>query len=167
MKRPMIACALVVSLALTTWTTGHGDEGHGKREHPSAGGHAAAVGKPGNPDEATRSIEVEMDDTMRYRPDRIRVKAGETIRFVVRNVGRLEHEMVLGTMEELKEHAELMRKSPARKHAEPNEVSVQPGKTGELIWRFTKAGTVHFGCLVPGHFEAGMKGEIAVGAPAK
>lgn len=167
MKRPMIACALVVSFALITGTMGHGDEGHGKREQLSAGGHAAAVGKPGNPAEATRSIEVEMDDTMRYRPDRIRVKAGETIRFVVRNVGKLQHEMVLGTMKELKKHAALMRKSPGMEHAEPNEVSVPPGKTGELVWQFTKAGTVHFGCFEPGHFEAGMIGEIAVGGGGK
>lgn len=167
MKRWMITCALVAILALAGGAPGHADEKHHGHDGRPADGHGAAIGKPGDPGRVSRAIEVKMSDAMHFKPDRIRVRRGETIRFVVHNVGNLEHEMVLGTMEELKEHAELMRKSPGMEHAEPNEVSVKPGKTGELIWQFTEAGTVHFGCLVPGHFEAGMKGEIAVGAPAK
>jgi uncharacterized cupredoxin-like copper-binding protein len=90
------------------------------------------------------------------------VKRGETIRFVVRNTGKLKHEMVLGTIRELKEHAKQMRNFPEMEHADPNQVSVEPGKTGELVWRFTKAGTFDFACLVPGHFEAGMFGKVRV-----
>jgi uncharacterized cupredoxin-like copper-binding protein len=111
----------------------------------------------------TRSIDVEMNDAMRFKPDSIRVKRGETIRFIVRNTGKLRHEMVLGTIGELKEHSEMMRKTPEMKHAEPNQVSVEPGKTGELIWQFTRDGTFDFACLEPGHFEAGMVGRIVVG----
>ena len=70
--------------------------------------------------------------------------------------------MVLGTSAELKQHAALMRKFPQMRHSDPNAISVEPGKTGELIWQFTKAGTFGFACLVPGHFEAGMKGTIVV-----
>jgi uncharacterized cupredoxin-like copper-binding protein len=99
---------------------------------------------------------------MRFKPASIKVKRGETIRFIVRNAGKLKHEMVLGTIKELKEHAELMRKFPAMEHADPNQVSVDPGMTGELIWQFTKAGTFDFACLVPGHFEAGMVGKVRV-----
>jgi uncharacterized cupredoxin-like copper-binding protein len=90
------------------------------------------------------------------------VKRGETIRFVARNTGKEKHEMVLGTIEELKKHAELMRKFPEMEHADPNQVTVDPGKTGELVWQFTKAGTFDFACLVPGHFEAGMFGKVRV-----
>lgn len=100
---------------------------------------------------------------MRYRPERISVKRGETVRFIVRNTGKLRHEMVLGTMEELGIHAEQMRESPEMKHADPNQVSVEPGQTGELIWQFTRDGRFKFACLEPGHFEAGMIGEIVVG----
>lgn len=167
MKRWTIACALVASLVFAGGALGHEDEHSGKRNHPSGDGQAGALGSAGNPGEVTRDVEVEMSDAMRFRPDRIRVRDGETIRFLVRNNGRLVHEMVLGTMEELREHAAAMRKSPGMRHAEPNQVSVPPGKTGELIWRFTRSGTVPFACLQPGHFEAGMTGEVEVGREAK
>lgn len=103
-----------------------------------------------------------MRDTMRFVPDYIDVKRGETIRFVVKNNGKLKHEMVLGSAKELKEHAALMQKFPEMEHVDPNQVSVDPGKTGELIWQFTKAGKFDFACLHPGHFDAGMVGKIGV-----
>ncbi|MGA7105168.1 MAG: cupredoxin family protein, partial [Candidatus Deferrimicrobiaceae bacterium] len=147
MNRLIIACALAMSLSFTTGALGHGDENHGKKQDRSAGGHEADLGRPGDPKHVTRSIEVEMSDAMRFKPDSIRVKRGETIRFIVRNLGKLRHEMVLGTIGELKEHAEMMRKSPEMEHADPNQVSVAPGKTGELVWQFTRDGTFDFACL--------------------
>jgi uncharacterized cupredoxin-like copper-binding protein len=163
MKRRIIAYALILSLVSVTGVLAHGDEDHGKKEEKQTGAHGDALGKPGEPGKVTRSIQVEMNDTMRFKPANIKVKRGETIRFVVRNTGKLKHEMVLGTIRELKEHAEQMRKFPEMEHADPNQVSVDPGKTGELVWRFTKAGTFDFACLVPGHFEAGMAGKVRVG----
>lgn len=163
MKRLIIASALVVSLVSATGAMAHGDENHGKKEEQHADGHAAALGKPGDPGKVTRNVVVEMDDAMRFRPDSIRVKRGETIRFIVKNTGKMKHEMVLGTIKELKKHAGLMRKFPEMEHADPNQVSVEPGMTGELVWQFTRAGTFDFACLVPGHFEAGMVGKILVG----
>ena len=163
MKRRIIAYALILSLVSVTGALAHGDEDHGKKEKQRADDHAAAIGKPGDLLTVTRSVEVEMNDTMRFRPDSIRVKRGETIRFVVRNTGKVKHEMVLGTIKELKEHAELMRKFPEMEHADPNQVSVDPGRTGELVWQFTRDGTFDFACLVPGHFEAGMVGKVLVG----
>jgi uncharacterized cupredoxin-like copper-binding protein len=162
MKRILIASAIAVSLVSATGAPAHDDKDHVKKEERQADGHAAALGKPGDPRKVTRNVEVEMNDTMRFRPDSIRVKRGETIRFIVRNTGKLKHEMVLGTIKELKEHAELMRKFPEMEHADPNQVNVDPGKTGELVWQFTKAGTFDFACLVPGHFEAGMVGKVRV-----
>jgi uncharacterized cupredoxin-like copper-binding protein len=137
---------------------------HGKAEsgHSVDGGHAQGVGKAGDPKKISRSIQVLMSDDMKFTPAKVDVKRGETIRFVVRNAGHARHEMVIGSMAELKEHAELMRKMPGMEHGEPNQVTLAPGKSGELVWRFTKAGTVDFACLQPGHFEAGMMGKVSV-----
>mgnify|MGYP002134118175 CR=1 FL=1 len=41
---------------------------------------------------------------------------------------------------------------------------VTPGKTETILWQFSKGGEFHFGCLLPGHFEAGMSGRINVTA---
>jgi uncharacterized cupredoxin-like copper-binding protein len=101
---------------------------------------------------------------MRYSPSNIAVKQGETVRFIARNSGKIKHEIVLGSARELKEHADMMLKMPGMEHAEANMVVVEPGKTGEIIWKFTKAGTFDFACLQPGHFEAGMKGQVKVAA---
>ena len=163
MKRILIASAIAVRLVSASGAQTHHDKKPVKKEKRQAGGHAAALGKPGDPLKVTRSVEVEMNDTMRFKPDSIQVKRGETIRFVVRNAGKVKHEMVLGTIKELKKHAELMRKFPEMEHADPNQVSVDPGMTGELVWQFTRDGTFDFACLVPGHFEAGMVGKVQVG----
>lgn len=128
-----------------------------------AGGHdEEAFGKPGDPAKVTRTVKVEMYDTMRYKPASINVKRGETIRFEVVNKGKIKHEFVLGQAKSLREHAETMRKFPDMEHADPNQVEVEPGKTGELVWQFTKPGKFDFACLIPGHFEAGMKGKVSV-----
>jgi uncharacterized cupredoxin-like copper-binding protein len=119
-------------------------------------------GKQGDPTKATRTIVIDMTDLMRFSPPEITVKQGETIKFVVANKGKLMHEMVIGTMEELKEHGELMKQHPGMEHEEPYMAHVSPGKKEELVWQFTKAGEFHYACLVPGHFEAGMIGRIKV-----
>ena len=121
-----------------------------------------AFGRAADPEKAQRTIRVEMSDQMRFSPAEITVKRGETVRFVPMNEGQVPHEMVLGTMDELKEHAALMRKFPNMEHDEPNMAHVAPGKSGEMGWRFTKAGTFYYGCLQPGHFEAGMVGKVIV-----
>lgn len=124
----------------------------------------SAIGRPGQSVKATRTIYVDMADTMRFTPDNITVREGETIRFMVRNTGRLKHEFVLGTEKELKEHFELMKKFPGMEHEEPNMVTLAPGQTGEMVWQFAKAGPVDFACLHPGHYDAGMSGLIKVAA---
>lgn len=131
-----------------------------------AGGHgdSAAIGLPGKPEKVTRTVMIDMSDDMRFSPDRVSVTQGETIRFVVKNSGKIPHEMVLGTEKDLQEHYELMKKFPEMEHADENMVTVQPGATGEIVWQFTTSGTIHFGCLLPGHYEAGMKGSVNVKA---
>lgn len=104
---------------------------------------------------------------MRFAPSSVAVQRNETIRFVVKNDGHLRHEMVLGAVSELKKHAALMIRFPDMQHSDPNQVSVPPGETGELIWRFTQAGSVDFACLQPGHYDAGMKGQIRISQDAR
>lgn len=123
----------------------------------------AKVGRPGDPKKVVRTVEIGAYDTMRFNHAQFTVKQGETVRIVVRNAGKLPHELVLGDEKSLREHAELMRRFPGMEHADPNQVTVAPGETRELVWQFTRAGTVHFACLLPGHYEAGMKGTITVG----
>ena len=125
-----------------------------------AGGHA--YGRPGDPAKVSRTIEVSMNDDMRFMPSTIRIKAGETVRFFLRNRGKLPHEFVLGSHAELAEHAAEMRSQPHMQHNDPNMAAVAPGRMGGLIWRFDRPGTYDFACLVPGHLEAGMVGRIEV-----
>lgn len=141
------------------------DGGHNHGHGAKYEGHAAAMGEPGDPRaRGIRTIEVTMTDKMRFQPATLTVKRGETIRFVVKNQGETRHELTLGTPDELIEHAKVMQKFPEMVHDEPNAVSVEPGKTGAFLWKFTKTGNwdLGFACLIPGHFEAGMKGRVIV-----
>lgn len=125
-------------------------------------GHSSPVGEPGKASAVTRIIEITMNDKMRFVPANLTVRRGETVRFVVRNDGIEPHEFMLGEIKALQEHAEVMKKHPTMVHDEPNAITVNPSQTGELIWKFTHAGKVDFACLIPGHFEAGMKGDVRV-----
>lgn len=134
-----------------------------------AGGHGhddggeTAIGKPGVAAKASRTITIEMGDNMRYTPSNIQVRRGETVRLLVKNAGQVKHELSLGTEKELLEHLEQMKRFPDMEHDEPGKLTLAPGTQGEIVWQFTKAGTVNFACLIPGHYEAGMKGAIQVG----
>ncbi|MDD3935592.1 cupredoxin family protein [Rhodoferax sp.] len=129
------------------------------------GGHGESpIGKPGVASKVSRTIHVEMANGMRFKPQAIQVKKGETIRFILKNTDGVKHEFSLGTQQELLEHYEVMKKFPDMEHDEPNKISLAPGKRGEVIWQFTKTTAVDFACLHPGHFEAGMKGQVIVAA---
>jgi uncharacterized cupredoxin-like copper-binding protein len=109
-----------------------------------------------------RTVTISMADAMRFMPDSIQVNRGETVRFVLRNDGRMLHEMVIGTRAALDEHAELMKKFPDMEHDEAYMTHVGPGQQGEIVWRFNRAGKFDFACLIPGHYQAGMRGRIVV-----
>jgi len=121
-------------------------------------------GIAGDAAKAARTVEVSMGDDMRFTPSTLSVKQGETIRFVVLNKGALLHEFVIGTRAENAKHAELMLKFPGMEHDEPYMAHVDPGKTGEIVWTFNRAGEFEFACLIAGHFQAGMVGTITVAA---
>jgi uncharacterized cupredoxin-like copper-binding protein len=129
-------------------------------------GHAHfSAGVPGNPKKPARVVEVTMkegDGKMEYVPARIEVKRNEQIRFVLKNVGELAHEFVLASTADNLKHAELMKKFPEMEHDDPNSKTLQPKANSEILWRFTKRGEFEYGCLIPGHREAGMTGKIIV-----
>lgn len=167
MRRNKLVTAILAVTMASTMAIAHADQGHGAKK---GGGHAhdsGVIGVPGDPAKIDRTINVDMTDTMRFNPASIAVRQGETIRFVVKNSGALKHEFVLGTAHELKEHYEVMKKHPEMEHADPNMVTVAPGKTGEVVWRFSRSGKVDFACLQPGHYDAGMKGAVNVAASGK
>lgn len=125
----------------------------------------APYGEPGTPSAPSRDVIINMnegDGTMSFKPERIEVKQGEQIRFVLQNDGELDHEFFFGTEREMTDHAGMMRAMPDMKHADANSMSVAPKSKGSLVWRFTKTGEFAFACLIPGHVEAGMKGVISV-----
>jgi uncharacterized cupredoxin-like copper-binding protein len=123
-----------------------------------------AWGMAGEAKAVTRTLTLTMSDTMRFTPDRIEVRQGETVRLRVRNAGKMLHELVLGTPQELAAHAAVMQKHPGMEHNEAHMVHVAPGQRGDMIWNFNRAGEFEFACLIDGHYQAGMKGTIKVTA---
>jgi uncharacterized cupredoxin-like copper-binding protein len=158
----MKALFLAAALAATPLAFAHGEKAHESKALDYSKAEETAFGRAADPKKARRTVRVEMTDQMRFRPAELRVKRGEIVRFVPLNKGRVLHEMVLGTLNELKAHAELMRKHPGMEHDEPHMAHVAPGKSGEIGWQFTMAGEFYYGCLIPGHFEAGMLGKVTV-----
>ena len=159
------AILLAATLATSGVVLAHGDATHAKK--------AAAVKKEqkdwgiaGNAKAGMRSITITMTDNMRFTPDRIDVRQGETVKIVLKNSGKMLHEFVLGTKKELEEHAALMLKFPTMEHDEPYMAHVPVGKTGQIIWTFNRAGDFDFACLIAGHYQAGMVGKVKVAAKA-
>lgn len=135
---------------------------HGPEAKPGHyDGHAAALGEPGDAKAVTRTMEVQGHE-MKFVPATLAIRRGETVRFVFKNTGELKHEMMIGTQKELNDHAALMEKHPDMEHDDPNGTTAEPGKSNEFVWKFTKTGQFHFGCLLPGHYQQGMKGTIIV-----
>jgi uncharacterized cupredoxin-like copper-binding protein len=135
---------------------------------PGAPGHSHesfSAGEPGNPKRPARVVLITMREEpgkMMFIPDKVEVKKGEQIRFMLRNSGALEHEFMLATAAENAKHAELMKKFPEMEHDDPNGKRLKPNASAEIVWKFTKAGEFQFGCLIPGHSEAGMLGTVIV-----
>jgi len=157
--------AALVACGPVRAATAHADSAHehGIKAKKKRGAAAEyPYGREGDPRKVKRVIRVELSDTMRFFPSEIRVKRGETVRFVLNNGGQLPHEMVIGTMDELKKHAALMKKNSEMEHVDARAARVAPGANGRMVWQFTKPGEFHYACLVPGHFEAGMIGTIVV-----
>ena len=155
-----VATVILISVGLAPFLVhGHGEDHEEAAEYDPV---ETEFGRYQPTLEITRTIEVDMSDQMRFTPDSITVRQGEVIEFVVTNSGQLMHEFVLGTPDSLAEHAELMKKFPGMEHSEPYMAHVAPGKQEVIVWQFSKAAEFAFGCLLPGHFDAGMKGSLKV-----
>jgi len=152
MKIPTAAALALTASVTLAWPA----SGHEKHAHESY-----AAGEPGNPKRPSRTIEVEMSE-MEYKPSRIEVKRGEQVRFVIRNAGKEDHEFLLATTQENLRHAEDMKKHPKMEHDDPNGVRLKPNKSAEIFWKFTKAGTFEYSCLIPDHRDYGMIGKVTV-----
>ncbi|MPY73995.1 MAG: copper resistance protein [Alphaproteobacteria bacterium] len=154
-------------LALTAGATIHGMALAGAGQAPGHGhGDETTFGVPGDPKKPARLISVAMRETddgrMLFEPNRIEIKRGEQVRFRIRNKGELDHEFVLATPEQNLKHALEMQKNPDMEHDDPNAKRLSPKQSGEIVWKFTKAGKFDFSCLIPGHRESGMTGTIIV-----
>lgn len=162
-----------MTVSATAFAAGAHSDGHG---------HGTSIGEPGEASEADRTINVEMHDNY-YEPESIEVKPGETIRFVVENKGNLVHEFNIGTpdmhdahqqeMQMMVEHGVIqggklnekmmemdMGDGHSMKHDDPNSVLLEPGQSREVVWKFSGEGNVEFACNVPGHYQAGMYGDV-------
>jgi len=119
-------------------------------------------GQPGLSKNVARTIAITLSDNMRFTPDKLSIKHGETVRLHITNAGKIPHEFVLGTQDDLEEHAQMMREMPGMIHNDASSVQVAPGKSADIVWKFSKSGNFLFACLIPGHREAGMEGRVTV-----
>ena len=121
-------------------------------------------GEPAAATDSDRTIEIIATDDFRFDPAELAVEAGETITFRVINRGALPHEFTLGDEATQAEHEAEMAEMEGMTMAtdEPNSIGLAAGATKELTWRFTAPGTVLIGCHTPGHYAAGMRGEVTV-----
>ena len=163
---PLLGAAL---LAVSLGAAAHEDKGHAAKEGPGKKEQQAwrvadqkAWGTAGDPRAVKRTIEITMTDNMRFTPDRIEVRQGETVKFVVKNDGKILHEMVVGTKKDLDEHAAMMVKFQGMEPDVPYMTQGAAGKTGQITWNFNRAGEFDFACLIAGHYQAGMVGKIKV-----
>ena len=156
---------LATMLALSGLALAHTDKPLDKKAGPVKK-EQKDWGIAGDAKAVRRTVEFRMTDNMRFSPDKLEVRQGETVKLVLRNSGAVMHEFVLGTKKELEEHAALMVKFPTMEHSEPYMAHVAPGKTGQIVWTFNRAGNFDFACLIAGHYSAGMVGKIKVVASA-
>lgn len=138
----------------------HHHDAHAKDHHQGMHGqaaHSSAVGGAGDAAAVNKTVRVDLLDTMRFTFDApLELKRGDVVRFIVTNRGQLRHEFSIGSESEQLAHRALMREMPDMVHEDANTVTVEPGGTRELIWRFNGTESVEFACNIPGHAEAGM-----------
>lgn len=163
------ASGLILGASSAIQAAGDHEGGHQHEEGQSPHTHGFAFGNPVKDKEPDRTVKILAKDTMEFNPSEIDVKRGEIIRFVVKNTGSLHHSFTIGTREWHKDHEKSMQGVAAEDLAshmkeEPNGTVVPPGETRSLTWKFVETGTVPIGCHVPGHYPAGMKGDIEIEA---
>jgi uncharacterized cupredoxin-like copper-binding protein len=155
----LMGAAAALTLATGLALAAPGEPGHSHKSF--------AAGEPGDPKKpVARTIEVTMKETedakMLFEPNQVEIKRGEQVKFVLKNHGQVDHEFMLDSLQNNAKHKIQMEKNPDMEHDDPNGKRLAPNTSNEIVWRFTKAGTFEFACLVPGHYESGMKGTVVV-----
>lgn len=145
----------------------HGGKNVGHHEgmsghHAHGMGHGSSLaGKPGKEADVDRIIKVEANDSMRFMHDPLKIKNGETIKFVITNTGAVKHEFSIGTKDEHMVHGKMMMANPDMHHGPGgSSITIEPGKTETLIWSFEEAWEVQAACNIPGHYQAGMHSPV-------
>jgi uncharacterized cupredoxin-like copper-binding protein len=154
-----LAAALISGATLVY---GHGGHAGNHIDATSRDPAGAAFGRPGDPTRIAHTIAVDIDDAACRLVPEVRVRQGETVRFVVANRGTRMHELVLGTSHELERHAEQAASDADLDHEEASILHVEPGASAALVWRFTRVGLFRYGCLIHGVREFRMAGRILV-----
>lgn len=153
-----------VGAAFAQFTSSNKADEHAEHR-PAAHAEMFAAGEPADPKKNFRVVELAMTEgsgTMAFLPNTVEVKAGEQIKFVIKNTGALDHEFKLDSFEQIAKHKIAMERNPEMVHDDPNGTRLEPSKSGEVLWRFSKVGIFEFACLIPGHYEAGMHGKVVV-----
>ncbi|TIS55603.1 plastocyanin/azurin family copper-binding protein [Mesorhizobium sp.] len=126
------------------------------------------IGQPGAAAKVDRTISIGMleneDGSMAFDPVSVTVKRGETVRLAFTNEGKYDHEFVMDTHEQVMEHKAGMERLPDMEHADLNAIRIGPQGKGEIVWTFTNPGQFDFACLIPGHYDLGMRGSLTVTA---
>ncbi|PJE78572.1 hypothetical protein CI610_02484 [invertebrate metagenome] len=151
--------AFTVSSALYA-AGSQGHHNHDLKDHPMPHHSRASAGTPGKAEHVDRTLSITMHDNMRYNLEELHVTSGETIRFIIINQGKIPHEFTIGNHQSLLAHRDMMRQIPDMHHEEENAITLNAGESGELIWTFGSSTNMQAACLLPGHYEAGMKMEI-------
>ena len=160
--RAHLTLPLAVTVALLLGLrTAQADQGH-RHRHDHDEHMQTPAGGPGKPGKVTKVIAVRALDTMRFEPSEFEVKSGQTVRFEVTNTGKVRHEFGIGTHDEQAAHAEMMLADPDMKHEDGSMITIEPGETKQLVWRFGKPGIYEAGCQIPGHYPAGMMARVVV-----
>jgi uncharacterized cupredoxin-like copper-binding protein len=113
---------------------------------------APTVGTTDNP----RIVWMQMDDTLKFMPDSVPVAKGETIRFVLTNIGQATHEFQVGP-------ADMVAADNVDGVLNVEKDELIAGHTFSVDYTFSGAGPYAYACHEPGHYEAGMKGVIVLG----
>jgi uncharacterized cupredoxin-like copper-binding protein/Cu/Ag efflux protein CusF len=183
MKTKILTTTLLIALTGPVFASGSHTGGHAVMHtddethasgHDHGEGHEGnmhdelAIGVPGIIENVTRTVEITMKETddgdMIFEPSALNIQKDETIRFLIKNAGELDHEFVLDDLAAIMEHKALMDKFPEMEHDDPNSARLAAGEEGEVIWSFTNPGSFEFACLIPGHYESGMRGDVVVDA---
>lgn len=167
LQRARVLWLLALPVALSTLATrsfAHTPSAQAPHGKKAAAAEQKPWGIAGFTPRVTRTVEFGMGDDMRFTPAALTVNRGETLRLVAHNHGKQMHEFVIGTTDENRVHAEMMKKHPGMEHDEPWMTHVEPGQRGEIVWTFNRAGRFEFACLIAGHYDAGMHGTIEVRA---